>query len=217
MRAAPSFIFATIFASIFAVFAASTPPGIAETQVNSAPASYPAVTDARITAHKFVFTSIEGEPLPLAQFAGRPILVVNTASFCGFTNHYQGLQTLHETYEGNGLVVIGVPSGDFGNQEFNADAKIKDFCEVNYSIAFPLTSKTQVKGDGAHPFYAWAKETFGKDAEPRWNFHKILLNRAGDVAATFDSAVEPTADAVIAAIEMALDLRAVEDEDVATQ
>lgn len=156
------------------------------------------------TAHEFTFTSIEGEPLSMKQFAGKAVLVVNTASRCGFTPQYEGLQTLWETYREQGLVVLGVPSGDFGNQELSSSGKIKEFCEVNFAIDFPLTEKTEVSGDRAHPFYAWAGAELGAAAKPRWNFHKYLVGKDGRLITWFSTTTGPSSERVQTAIEAAL-------------
>ena len=152
-------------------------------------------------AHEFAFVSIEGEPLPLRAFAGKAVLVVNTASFCGFTRQYGDLQEVWERYRDRGLVVLGVPSNDFGEQEPGSAAEIKEFCEVNFDVDFPLAEKTHVVGAAAHPFYRWAAQELGESAAPRWNFHKYLVAPDGRLAAWFPSKTSPTADAVIVAIE----------------
>jgi glutathione peroxidase len=154
--------------------------------------------------HAFTFTAITGEPLPLAGYAGRAVLVVNTASLCGFTPQYAELQALWERYRDQGLVVLGVPSNDFGGQEPGSEAEIKDFCEVNYGIEFPLTQKETVRGPRAHPFYRWAEAELGSSAAPKWNFHKYLLAPDGRLAASFPTSLSPLASAVVAAIEQAL-------------
>ncbi len=155
-------------------------------------------------AHGFSFLSIDGKPLPLSQFRGKALLVVNTASFCGFTPQYTGLQKLWETYRARGLVVLGVPSNDFGNQEPGTDKEVKEFCEVNYKITFPLASKQKVRGEGAHAFYRWAAERLGAEAAPRWNFHKFLVGPDGELRAWFPSAVAPEDGRLLRAIEAAL-------------
>ena len=157
---------------------------------------------SRPSAHAFSFDGIEGGRIDLAGFAGRPILVVNTASRCGFTNQLAGLQTLHERYSPRGLVVIGVPSNDF-RQELADDAAIAAFCEGAYGVTFPLAASTHVLGPNAHPFYAWAaRERPGEG--PRWNFHKYLVGADGRIAATFSTTTEPTDPRVTAMIELAL-------------
>ena len=155
-------------------------------------------------AHDFSFTSIEGAPLPLATYRGKAVLVVNTASFCGFTKQYADLQSLWEKYRDRGLVVLGVPSNDFGGQEPGSEAEIKEFCEVNFDIDFPLTAKVRVKGDDAHPFYAWAAKELGFSAKPRWNFHKYLVAPDGRLADWFSTATSPNAERVLRAVEQVL-------------
>ena len=160
---------------------------------------------ADLTAHDFDFTSIDGDPLPLSAFAGKAVLVVNTASRCGFTRQYGDLQTVWETYRDRGLVVLGVPSNNFGNQEPGTEAEIKRFCEVNFDVDFPMTEKVAVKGPEAHPFYRWAAEELGANAAPGWNFHKYLVGPDGKLADWFPSPIAPTSTAVTKAIEGQLD------------
>ncbi|HRK17887.1 MAG TPA: glutathione peroxidase [Hyphomicrobiaceae bacterium] len=156
------------------------------------------------SAHDFSFTSIDGKPMPLSAFKGKVLLVVNTASFCGFTKQYDGLQKLHATYEARGFSVIGVPSNDFGQQEPGKAAEIKTFCETNFNITFPLTDKVEVKGAGAHPFYRWARETLGEAAAPRWNFHKYLVGADGKLIAAFSTQTTPDDARITGAIEKLL-------------
>ncbi|NRG17777.1 glutathione peroxidase [Rhizobiales bacterium] len=156
------------------------------------------------SAHDFTFTAIEGHELPMSDYAGKAVLVVNTASFCGFTHQYSDLQAVWEKYRDRGLVVLGVPSNDFGSQEPGSEAEIKQFCEVNFSIDFPLTEKEVVKGDGAHPFYVWARAALGAKAAPRWNFHKYLVGPDGHLVAWFPTAVSPSSKRVTQAIEAQL-------------
>ena len=153
------------------------------------------------SAFAFAFTSIEGEPMPLTDFAGKTLLVVNTASFCGFTRQYAALQELWERYRDRGLVVLGVPSNDFGGQEPGSESEIKQFCEVNFSVDFPLTTKEHVKGEAAHPFYRWAGRELGPAAEPRWNFHKYLVSPDGRLVAWFPTMMSPTSNEVTEAVE----------------
>ena len=155
-------------------------------------------------AYDFSFMSIDGEPLPLSDYRGKVLLVVNTASFCGFTKQYDGLQAVWERYRDEGFVLLGVPSNDFGGQEPGSEAEIKTFCEVNFNIDFPLTTKQHVKGDQAHPFYQWARSTLGENAAPRWNFHKYLINRDGMLAQAFATPERPDGPKVVAAIEALL-------------
>jgi glutathione peroxidase len=158
---------------------------------------------AEVTAHDFTFENIEGGPLRLADYAGQPILLVNTASMCGFTPQYEALQTLWSQYRDRGLVVLGVPSDDFGGQEYNSNAEIKQFCEINYGIDFPMTEKVAVKGDDAHPYYQWVR-TQGRLIVPRWNFHKHLIDVDGQLVDWFASTTAPDSRKVIDAIELHL-------------
>ena len=156
-------------------------------------------------AYDFSFLSIDGSQLPIKSFKGKIVLVVNTASFCGFTRQYAELQELYGKYKDRGLVVLGVPSNSFGKQEPNNESVIKEFCEVNYNIEFPLTSKYSVKGKDAHPFYKWAKQNHGMGAIPKWNFHKIIIGKNGKVVDTFASITNPSSKRFINALEKALD------------
>ncbi len=156
------------------------------------------------TAFDFAFTSIDGAPLPLAAWRGRALLIVNTASRCGFTGQYAGLQRLHETYAARGLTVLGVPSNDFGGQEPGSEADIKAFCGARFAVEFQLTGKTHVRGRAAHPFYRWAAQARGWAARPRWNFHKYLVAPDGRLADWFSTLTQPTAHRLAAAIEHVL-------------
>ena len=156
------------------------------------------------TAHDFSFTSIDGRELPLKDFAGKAVLVVNTASQCGFTPQYAGLESLHENYGPKGLVVLGVPCNDFGAQEPGTEGEIAQFCETSFGVKFPMTSKESVQGEEAHPFYQWARNELGEDLAPNWNFHKYLVAPDGRLVTALATSVEPTSDEVIAAIEEAL-------------
>lgn len=154
--------------------------------------------------HRFEFVSIDGEPLPMSNFAGQPVLVVNTASRCGFTYQYGALQDLWEAYRDRGLVVLGVPSNDFGGQEPGTEEQIKEFCEVNFDVDFPLTEKQVVKGEDAHPFFREVVEVLGSEAAPRWNFHKYLVAPDGRLVAAWPSRVEPDSAAIREQIEAVL-------------
>ncbi len=155
-------------------------------------------------AHSFSFSSIDGKPMPLSGFAGKAVLVVNTASACGLTPQYKGLEALWREYKGRGLVVLGVPCNDFGAQEPGTEGEIKTFCETSFGVDFPMTSKEHVLGAAAHPFYQWAAKELGEGGTPRWNFHKYLVAKDGTLAGTFGSRTEPEAADVKAAIEAAL-------------
>ncbi len=169
----------------------------------------PQSTDTQSTldtrsAHDIAFTSIDGDPLPLSDFEGSAILVVNTASLCGFTYQYDGLQGVYDRYRDRGLIVLGVPSNDFGQQEPGKAEEIKQFCEVNFNIDFPLTEKQSVKGEGAHAFFRHVAETLGEESLPRWNFHKYLIDPEGRIVGAWPSRTEPAGDEITAAIEQAL-------------
>ena len=142
--------------------------------------------------------------MPLADFRGKVLLVVNTASFCGFTAQYAALQKLYEAYEAKGLVVVGVPSNDFAGQEPKSEAEVKKFCQGAYGITFPLTAKYHVVGSERHPFYGWAAQTLGAMNGPWWNFHKYLAGRDGTLVAAFGTRTEPLAPEVMTAIEAEL-------------
>jgi glutathione peroxidase len=156
------------------------------------------------TAHDFTFESIDGSELPMRQFAGKVVMAVNTASFCGFTKQYEALQSLWTRYQDDGLVVVGVPSNDFGGQEPKSEKEIANFCQGAFGVTFPLTAKTHVTGSNAHPFYKWALKELGPNAAPRWNFHKYLVGRDGRLIASFPTTVKPDASKVIAEIEKSL-------------
>jgi glutathione peroxidase len=155
-------------------------------------------------AHAFELRAIDGGPLPLATFRGRPILVVNTASLCGYTYQYDALVELDRRYRARGLVVLGVPSGDFGGQELADAAAIRTFCETRFDVEFPLADKTTVRGAGAHPLFAWLAHELGPGAAPRWNFHKWLIDADGRAVATWPTGIEPLDPRVTRAIEAAL-------------
>jgi glutathione peroxidase len=156
------------------------------------------------SAHDFTFTTIDHSPLALKDFAGRPVLLVNVASFCGFTPQYAELEQLHETYGPKGLVVLGVPSNDFGAQEPNSEPEIARFYETSYGVTFPLTSKQKVIGADAHALYRWIAEEAGEDAAPKWNFHKYLIGKDGSLQGAWPSRVRPMAGEITSAIEAEL-------------
>ena len=150
--------------------------------------------------YDFSIESITGEMINFKDYKNKAILIVNTASYCGFTKQYEELQELWDLFKARGLIVLGVPSNSF-NQEKDNNADIKRFCEVNFNINFPLTALTEVKGKNAHELFKWAKENHGKSAEPKWNFHKILINKEGKVQDTFASFTKPMSKKIIKAIE----------------
>jgi len=153
--------------------------------------------------YDFSIDSITGEKINFDDYKNRVVLVVNTASYCGFTKQYNELQKLWDLYKSKGLVVLGVPSNSF-NQEKNKNTDVKKFCEVNFNIDFPLTTITDVKGENAHELFKWAKNNHGKSAIPKWNFHKILINKQGKVEDTFVSFTNPMSKKIINKIEKIL-------------
>ncbi|NCT41737.1 MAG: glutathione peroxidase [Alphaproteobacteria bacterium] len=147
-----------------------------------------------LNAHQFTFETIDGDALPLADYQGKVLLIVNTASQCGFTKQYADLQILHDTYKDKGFSVIGVPCNDFGGQEPGDEQKIKEFVTEKFGITFPMTKKYSVKGENSHPFFEWAKNE-RKDgtlfSNPSWNFHKYLIDQNGDLVKSFSSSTNP--------------------------
>ncbi len=156
------------------------------------------------SAFDFEFPSIDGQTMRLASWQGKVLLVVNTASFCGYTKQYAALQEVWSKYEAAGLVVVGVPSNDFGGQEPKAEGEIKAFCEGAFGVTFPLTAKQTVIGDNAHPFYKWAAAAAGPDGLPQWNFHKYLVGRDGRLVRSFSTQLTPNSSDVTGWIEKAL-------------
>ena len=138
------------------------------------------------------FESIDGNIISLKEFKNKPIIVVNSASFCGFTYQYEQLENLYQKFKKRGLVVIAIPSNDFGGQEFKDNKKVKEFCEVNFNISFPITSITKVKGKDKHPFFKWVEKEAGYLSLPKWNFYKYLINKEGKLVAWFSSVTKPT-------------------------
>ena len=161
---------------------------------NNAPANYSQL------AYEFQFKSLDGKIIKLEDYKNKVIVVVNVASRCGFTKQYDDLQNLWSNYKNKDLIVIGIPTNDF-KQEPGSNAEIKDFCETNFNINFPVTEKINVLGNNAHPFYKWAKENFGKGAIPKWNFHKIIIGKNGKVADTFASITKPSSKRFLNFIE----------------
>ena len=153
--------------------------------------------------YDFSIESITGEMINFNNYKNKVILVVNTASYCGFTKQYDELQELWDLYKDKGLIVLGVPSNSF-NQEKKNNSDVKEFCEVNFNINFPLTTITEVKGKNAHELFKWAKDNHGKSAVPKWNFHKILINKEGKIEDTFASFIKPMSKKLIKSIESIL-------------
>jgi glutathione peroxidase len=149
----------------------------------------------------FDIKDINEENFALKNLKDKTVLLVNVASNCGFTKQYSELQELYDKYSEKGLVVLGVPSNQFGGQEPGSNNEIKDFCETNFNITFPMTTKIDVKGENAHPIYLWAKENFGNAAVPKWNFHKILINKDGKIEDTYSSFTKPMSKKLINKIE----------------
>jgi len=156
------------------------------------------------SAYDFSFESLDGKPMPLSAYRGKVLLIVNTASKCGFTKQYDGLEALYNKYKDRGLVVIGVPSNDFGGQEPGSASEIKQFCKLNYGVTFPMASKNIVSGDDAHPFYVWAYEVLGWGTAPKWNFHKYLVDSTGNLVDYFGSPTAPDSDSIQSSIEKLL-------------
>ncbi len=150
--------------------------------------------------YDFNIEGINGELINFKEYKNKAVLVVNTASYCGFTNQYEELQKLWDNYKSKGLVVLGVPSNSFNQEKKNND-EVKEFCEVNFNINFPLTTITEVKGDNAHEIFKWAKKNYGKSAIPKWNFHKILINKEGKIEDTFASFTKPMSSKLTKKIE----------------
>jgi len=156
------------------------------------------------SAYDFSFRTIDGEDLPVSDFRGKVLLMVNVASQCGLTPQYAGLEALWKQRQGDGLVVLGVPANDFGAQEPGSESEIKSFCETRFGVDFPMTAKEHVVGPDAHPLYKWLAEELGEDASPKWNFHKYIFGRDGGIAGTFGSRTPPDAPELVAAIDAAL-------------
>ncbi len=158
---------------------------------------------SKITAYAFSFAGLDGRDIRLVEHAGKPILVVNTASQCGYTPQFAGLQQLWARYRDRGLLIVGVPSNDFGGQEPGGAEEIDKTAHGEYGVGFPLAAKAEVKGTSPHPFYKWAAAQRPLET-PRWNFHKYLIGRDGQIVRVFSTEIEPTDARVIAAIEKEL-------------
>ena len=161
-------------------------------------------SDTSKTLFDFKINSIDNNEINLSDFKGKTVLIVNVASKCGFTKQYDNLQKLYELYKDKKFVIIGIPSNQFGGQEPASESEIKDFCEMNFNITFPMTSKYEVKGNNAHPIYLWAKKNHGKSTIPKWNFHKILINKDGIIEDTFVSFTNPLSKKVINKLEQVI-------------
>ncbi|MDC0615987.1 glutathione peroxidase [Candidatus Pelagibacter sp.] len=145
--------------------------------------------------------NIDGKVIDLIIYKGKTILIVNVASKCGFTKQYTGLQELYDKYNDKGLVVLGIPSNQFGSQEPGSNKEIKNFCETNFNITFPIMDKVNVRGENAHGIYKWAKKNYGQSTIPKWNFHKILINKNGKIEETYASFTKPTSKKITTKIE----------------
>jgi len=155
-------------------------------------------------AYDFKFNDLDGSIINLSDYKNKVIVIINVASQCGFTKQYEDMQKIWGRYQGEGVVILGIPSNDFGRQEPGSNKEIKTFCEAKFGITFPMTEKVIVKGDSAHPFYLWAKKNYGSSAVPKWNFHKIIIGKDGKVLDTFTSITNPSSKKFIKAIEKAL-------------
>ena len=140
------------------------------------------------------FESIDGNTISLKEFKNKPIIVVNSASFCGFTYQYEQLENLYQKYKKKGLVIIAIPSNDFGGQEYKDNKKVKEFCEVNYNISFPITTITKIKGKSRHFFFKWVEKEAGYLSLPKWNFYKYLINKEGKLSSWFSSVTKPSSE-----------------------
>ena len=152
-------------------------------------------------AFDFEFKYLNGDPFSLTEYKGKIIIAVNVASQCGFTKQYEDMQNIWEKYQDKGIVMLGIPSNDFGKQEPGTNTEIKNFCEAKFGITFPMTEKVSVKGESAHPFYKWAEKNYGNSAVPKWNFHKIIIDKKGKIADTFSSITNPSSKKFIKALE----------------
>lgn len=218
MKFASRIIFAAVLAFSAAACSQQAPAPTAEAEIAPADAVAAAVAEQRTrfeaaapvaeadpaTAYQFEFSGLSTPSVPMTAFEGEVVLVVNTASQCGFTPQYEGLQQIYGEYHDQGFDVLGVPSNNFGGQEPGDAEDIRDFCSLNFGVTFPMAGKTEVIGEDAHPFYRWAQAQIGDAAVPQWNFHKLLLGRDGRVLAAFPSDVTPTSDEIRAAIAAAL-------------
>ena len=154
------------------------------------------INKVNANAYKFSFNSIDGKIVNLKDFKGKPILIINTASLCGFTNQYADIELLYNQYKEDGLVVIGIPSNDFGSQELSSNTKVKEFCTTNFDISFLLTEITKIKGQNGHPFFKWIKQEAGFLAFPKWNFYKYLINNKGELVSWYTSTTNPKSDKI---------------------
>ena len=168
--------------------------------------TFMALTPAQAADNLFDFTltGLDGKAMPLTQFKGHPVLLVNTASECGFTPQYEGLEALWDSYKAKGLIIVGVPSNDFGGQEPGNAEQIATFCKKNYGVTFPLADKAVVSGSNAIPVYKWASAKAGMLGKPKWNFHKFLFDKDGQFVDWYASTTEPQSAKITKAVENAL-------------
>ena len=153
--------------------------------------------------HDFTIESISGETINLSDYKSKVVLLVNTASKCGFTPQYSGLQKIYERYKNDGLVVLGVPTNDF-NQELSKESDVKEFCEIRFGVEFPMSSIQPIRGENAHPIYKWIQSNVSVIGQPRWNFHKYLIGKDGKIINWFSSMTSPTSEGLVNQIETAL-------------
>ena len=151
--------------------------------------------------YQFNFNSIDGKKINLNNFKGKPIFIVNTASLCGFTYQYSDIESLYQKYKKDGLVIIGIPSNDFGNQELSSNKKVKEFCNINFNVSFFLTEITNIKGENGHPFFKWIKKEAGFLAFPKWNFYKYLINKDGLLVKWYASTTRPNSTKITREID----------------
>ncbi len=153
--------------------------------------------------HDFTIESISGETINLSDYKSKVVLLVNTASKCGFTPQYSGLQKIYERYKNDGFVVLGVPTNDF-NQELSKESDVKEFCEIRFGVEFPMSSIQPIRGENAHPIYKWIQANVSVIGQPRWNFHKYLIGKDGKIINWFSSMTSPTSEGLVNQIETAL-------------
>lgn len=163
------------------------------------------INKANANAYNYSFTSIDGKIINLSEFYGKPILIINTASLCGFTNQYKDIELLYNNYKKNDLIVIGIPSNDFGNQELSSNIEVKEFCTTNFNISFLLTEITKIKGQNGHPFFKWVKDEAGFLAFPKWNFYKYLINRKGEFVSWYASTTKPNSSKIKIEVKKLID------------
>ena len=159
------------------------------------------INQVTANVYEFKFTSIDGEIIKLSDFKGKPLVIINTASLCGFTNQYNDIERLFKNYADKDLTIIAVPSNDFGNQELSSNKEVKDFCTTNFNVSFLLTEITNIKGKNGHPFFNWVKKEAGFLAFPKWNFYKYLIDRDGKLDSWYASVTKPTSTKIVTNIE----------------